>query len=123
MKDVFERQRMQVEGHAEIAQHFGAGPARHVDPGMARRAEVEATFVDLHPMHDLDIVLRIFDQGKVEGLVGDGGATGKRSGRSTGLGMPVDDTVHASPHASLGLFPDSGPQISSITCTSGRPAR
>jgi hypothetical protein len=60
-----------VEGHADCAASRSWGrPATSIQvwPG----AEVEATFVDLHPMHHLDIVRRVFDQGKVEASSGTG---------------------------------------------------
>ena len=96
VEHVLERQRMQVEGHAEVAQHLRTRPARHVDPGAAGRAEMEAALVDLHAVQHLAIVLGVLDQGEVERLVGHGRAPGQRARRSPGLGMAMNDSVHHS---------------------------
>ena len=90
VEDVLERQRMQVEGHAEVAQHVRAGTAGDVDPGVARRAEMEAALVDLHAVQHLHVLRRVLDQGEVERLVGHGRAPGERAGRGAWLGMAVD---------------------------------
>ena len=70
VEHVLKRQRMQIEGHAEVAQHVRAGPAGDVDPGVAGRAEMEAAFVDLLGMQHLHVFRRVLDQGEVERLVG-----------------------------------------------------
>ena len=57
VEHVLERQRMQVEGHAEVAQHVRAGPAGDVDPGVAGRAEMEAALVDLDAVQHLHVLL------------------------------------------------------------------
>ena len=96
VEHVLQRERMQVERHAEVAQHFRARPARHVDPGAARRAEMEAAFVDLDTVQDLALVVGVFDQGEVERLVGHGRAAGQRARRGPRLGVAVKDSVHHS---------------------------
>ena len=96
VEDVLERQGMQVEGHAEVAQHLRARPPRDVDPGVAGRAEMEAALVDLHALHHLDIVRRVLDQGEVERLVGDRRTAGQGARRGAGLGVAVKKAVHHS---------------------------
>src|SRR5205807_2150721 len=101
MEHVFQRQRMQVEGHAEVAQHIRTRPAGDIDPGVAGRAEVEAALIDLHAMYDLDVIRRVLDQGEVERLVGDRRASRERARRRAGLGMAVEEAVHESSRRSV----------------------
>ena len=116
VEHVLERQRMQIECHAEVAQHVRAGMAGDVDPGVAGRAEMEAAFVDLHAVQHLHVVRRVLDQGEVECLVGHGCAPGERAGRRAGLGMAMYEAVHVAKRRCRR-------QTSCMTWMSGRPAR
>src|SRR6185437_4811242 len=91
VEDVLERQRMQVEGHAEVAQHLRTGMARDVDPGLARRAKMEAALIDLDALQHLATVAGVFDQREVQRLVGDRRTAGQRTGRGAGRGMAAKE--------------------------------
>ncbi len=87
VEHVLERQRMKVEGRAEVAQHVRARPSRHVDPGVLGRAEMEAALVDLDAVQDLALLRRVFDQGEVERFVRHGRAAGQGTRRRSRLGV------------------------------------